>query len=72
MLERFNIHKGTNMLILTRNIGEAVVINENIKILVVAAFKSGQVKLGFDAPEHVPILRAELLQKTPKNEEGTK
>lgn len=47
------------MLILTRKIGEGVVLNENITIRVVEISK-GVVKLGFDAPKDMLILREEL------------
>lgn len=47
------------MLILTRKIGEGVVLNENITVRVVEISK-GVVKLGFDAPKDMLILREEL------------
>ncbi|ARU49256.1 carbon storage regulator CsrA [Sulfurospirillum diekertiae] len=47
------------MLILTRKIGEGVVLNENITIKVIEISK-GVVKLGFDAPKDMLILREEL------------
>ena len=47
------------MLILTRKIGEGVVLNENITIRVIEISK-GVVKLGFDAPKDMLILREEL------------
>jgi len=47
------------MLILTRKIGEGVVLNENITVRVIEISK-GVVKLGFDAPKDMLILREEL------------
>jgi len=47
------------MLILTRKIGEGVVLNENITVKVIEISK-GVVKLGFDAPKDMLILREEL------------
>jgi len=47
------------MLILTRKIGEGVVLNENITVRVIEISK-GVVKLGFDAPKNMLILREEL------------
>jgi len=48
------------MLILTRRAGESVVINGDIKIRILKN-ENGQVRLGFDAPDEVVILREELL-----------
>jgi len=47
------------MLILTRKTGEGVVLNENITVRVIEISK-GIVKLGFDAPKDMLILREEL------------
>jgi len=49
------------MLILTRRTEESVVINGDIKITVLG-IELGQVKLGFEAPEEVIIMRGELLE----------
>jgi len=47
------------MLVLTRRIGEEIVIGENIRI-VVQRLGSNRVKLGIDAPPTVHIVRGEL------------
>ncbi|MBN1840145.1 MAG: carbon storage regulator CsrA [Campylobacterales bacterium] len=49
------------MLILTRKIGEGVILNDNITVRVIDISK-GMVKLGFDAPKEMMILREELAQ----------
>ncbi|MBV5277439.1 MAG: carbon storage regulator CsrA [Campylobacteraceae bacterium] len=49
------------MLILTRKIGEGVVLNENVTVRIIEISK-GVVKLGFDAPKDMLILREELQQ----------
>lgn len=49
------------MLILTRKMGEGIVLNENVTIRVVEISK-GVVKLGIDAPKEMLILREELEQ----------
>ncbi|ACZ12646.1 carbon storage regulator CsrA [Sulfurospirillum deleyianum] len=49
------------MLILTRKIGEGVILNDNITVRVIDISK-GLVKLGFDAPKEMMILREELAQ----------
>ena len=51
------------MLILTRRIGETIIINGDIKITVLGLDPRGQVKLGFDAPDDVNIVREELLER---------
>lgn len=54
------------MLILTRRVGEAVQIGNNITVHVLSV-KGGQVRIGFDVPKEVNIIRTELLNK-PKKE----
>lgn len=48
------------MLMLTRRINESVIIDNNIKITVIGVDR-GCIKLGFEAPEEVVIVREELL-----------
>ncbi|HHI96342.1 MAG TPA: carbon storage regulator [Thermodesulfatator atlanticus] len=50
------------MLVLTRKIGESITIGPDIKI-VVLEIKGRQVKLGIEAPAHVPVHRLEVFQK---------
>jgi carbon storage regulator len=50
------------MLILTRKLGESVVIGDNIKITVVGIGKQ-QVKLGVNASKNVVIHREEIYNK---------
>jgi carbon storage regulator len=50
---------GTQMLVLTRRIGEEIVIGDNIRVQVVEV-QRGRVRLGISAPDRVHILRAEL------------
>lgn len=47
------------MLILSRKIGEAIVIADDIKVRVLES-KGGMVKLGVDAPEQVTVHREEI------------
>ncbi|MDR2115735.1 MAG: carbon storage regulator [Planctomycetaceae bacterium] len=51
------------MLILTRNVGESITINNNIVIDIVET-KNCHVKLGITAPKNVLVLRNELLKQT--------
>jgi carbon storage regulator len=48
------------MLVLTRKLGEKVVINGNVTLTIVE-MKGNRVTIAFDAPGHVRILRGELL-----------
>jgi carbon storage regulator len=50
------------MLILTRRLGESIIIEDNIKITVVDINKQ-QIKLGIDAPKHITINREEVAKK---------
>lgn len=49
------------MLVLTRNIGETLIIGDDIA-LTVTGTNGMAVKFGIDAPEHVKVLREELLE----------
>jgi carbon storage regulator len=50
------------MLILTRRLGESIIIEDNIKITVVDINKQ-QIKLGIDAPKNITINREEIALK---------
>ena len=50
------------MLVLTRKLGEKIIIDNNICFTVVE-IKGNKVRLGFDAPDHVSIMREELIQE---------
>jgi carbon storage regulator len=52
------------MLVLTRKLGEKIVLGDGIVVTVVA-IKGGQVRLGIDAPQEVPVMRGELLADRP-------
>lgn len=47
------------MLILSRKVGEAIAINEDV-IVRVLEVKGGQVRLGVQAPDHVTVHREEI------------
>lgn len=53
------------MLILSRKIGEAIVLDEKVTVRVIEISK-GIVKLGFDAPNDMLILREELEEEVKK------
>jgi carbon storage regulator len=50
------------MLILTRRIGESVVIGDDIKLTVLGV-KGSQVRLGIDAPKTVSVHREEIYER---------
>ena len=50
------------VLILTRRIGESVIINEDITVTVLG-IKGNQIRVGIDAPRHVSVHREEIYQR---------
>lgn len=50
------------MLILTRRVGETIIIDNDIRITVLAA-KGNQLRLGIDAPADVEVHREEIYQR---------
>ena len=53
------------MLIITRKADEGIVIDDNIKIIVVAV-EGGRVKLGIEAPKDITIIREEIIEAVKK------
>lgn len=50
------------MLILTRKIGESLLIGDNVEITVLS-IRGGQVKLGVKAPKEISVHREEIYQR---------
>ena len=50
------------MLILTRRLGESIIIEDNIKVTVID-INNQQIKLGIDAPKHITINREKVAKK---------
>ncbi len=48
------------MLVLSRKMNEAIMIGENVKIIVVE-IRSDRVRLGIEAPKEVPVHRLEVI-----------
>jgi carbon storage regulator len=54
--------EGLAMLCLTRKPNEAIQIGDEIEI-VVMQIKAGSVKLGIKVPDHVKVVRSELIER---------
>jgi carbon storage regulator len=50
------------MLILTRRVGETVMIGDDVKITVLGV-KGNQMRIGIEAPHHVPVHREEIYER---------
>jgi carbon storage regulator len=55
------------MLILTRRAGEAVMVGDEVKVVVLGAWGS-QVRLGIDAPRTVAVHREEIYERVKREE----
>lgn len=50
------------MLILTRKVGEMIMIGDDIAVKVLGV-RSGQVKIGVQAPRNLPVHREEIFER---------
>lgn len=57
------------MLILTRRVGEAVMIGDDVNITVLGV-KGNQVRLGFNAPRSVAVHREEIYKRIKREQAG--
>jgi carbon storage regulator len=55
-----DIMEGSIMLVLSRKVGESILISESIRVTVVQSTSSGRIRLGIEAPPEVVVLREEL------------
>lgn len=58
------------MLVLSRKINEALVIQDGEIRIVVIAVQGDQVKLGIDAPRHIAVMREEIFLATHENQKA--
>ena len=58
------------MLILTRRIGETLIIGDDVNITVLGV-KGNQVRLGINAPKDVSVHREEIYLRIQQEKEGT-
>lgn len=56
------------MLILTRRVGEKLVIGENV-IVTVLGVKGNQIRIGIDAPSEVQVHREEIFKRIQQERE---
>lgn len=63
-------HRDEKMLILTRRVGEKIMIDsgpdESQISVTVLGVKGNQIRLGIDAPEDVPIARDDMVSGSPR------
>lgn len=61
------------MLILTRKVGESLIIGDDVSIIVLGV-KGNQVRIGVDAPKSVSVHREEIYNKIQdeKNSDGNR
>lgn len=59
---------GTEMLILTRKIGESIVIDKDIYVTILG-INGNQIRLGIDAPKTIPVHREEIHLRIKAEEE---
>lgn len=56
------------MLILTRRIGEAICIGDEVEVRVLG-IKGGQIRLGIVAPKDIPVHREEIYERIQRERE---
>ncbi len=59
------------MLILTRRVGESLMIGDNVNVTVLG-IKGNQVRLGVNAPKEVAVHREEIYQRIQREQSGMK
>ena len=62
------MEKEITMLVLTRSVGERLFINDGEIKLNVLEVNGNQVRIGIDAPKHIPIHREEIFERIRKGE----
>lgn len=56
------------MLILTRKVGESIMIGENVEVKVLG-LRAGQIKIGIEAPRDLKVHREEIYERIRAEEE---
>lgn len=50
------------MLVLSRKVGERIIINDNIEVVVVE-IRGDKIRLGIEAPKDIPVHREEVAER---------
>lgn len=69
--QAYSILREVCMLILTRKVGESLLIGDNVSITVLSV-RGNQVKIGVDAPKDVSVHREEIYHRIKESEEYKK
>jgi len=68
--EQFILKGGYTMLVLTRSVGERLIINNGEIKLSILEVKGNQVRIGIDAPKKVSVHREEIFNRINKEEKS--
>ena len=64
------IWNGVAMLILTRRVGESIMIGEEV-VVTVLGVKGNQVRIGVNAPKEVSVHREEIYERIKREDDGS-
>ncbi len=59
------------MLVLSRRVGESLLIGDSIRVIVTEVNANGTIKLGIEAPQDTLILRKELIDQSKRAADRT-